>query len=382
MSLYHIVFLLLLAGAVWEHYQSRTPKGLFWLAFLALTAMLCFRFGQGTDYFSYAAIYHTVPGNLQQSLTAPVHAEVGWRLLCGIFRTANAPFPVFIGVLSVYMMVLFLRFVFAYGGNRKFLALLLCYHTLYLTYFFSVLRQGVVAVTFIGLMLPWLLKRDYLKYYLCAAVLVTIHSAALVLVILPLFMGIQLKFKQLVALVLLGFFAGVALSAVDIGVFLSRYLSIHYLGESDVSIVAVLERIGTFAVVAFCYYIYLDGEEPNQRSNWFVLFKIYAISVCLYNILMWSALISSRTVYFFKLAEIVLLCNCIIGSKKSRTLIFSFCVALTALLYVKNIDSYLEQGAYRNASVVDYPYVSIFNQEEIMDYRSDLFGYPFPERKR
>ena len=51
MSLYLIVFVLLLAFSVYEYWKRQTQKWLYWIAFGILTVMLCLRYGQGTDYF-------------------------------------------------------------------------------------------------------------------------------------------------------------------------------------------------------------------------------------------------------------------------------------------------------------------------------------------
>lgn len=379
MSPYHMILLLLLAGTVVEHIQKRTSKVYFAVSFLVLSGFLCFRFGQGTDYFGYAYIYHSLPANpLQAVHTDWIHSEIGWKILCACFRALGVSFPVFVMILSVCMLILFFRFLQKFGGNRKMFALLICYHTLYLTYFFSVLRQGIVAAVFLGVLLPWLLRRDYVKYYIISAVLISIHSVSAVLLILPLLQGVQLKYKQLIGLVVLGFLLGVACYAVDVGVLLAKVLPIVYLGESDLSVVALLERIGTFLVVAFCYYVYLEGQEPDQADGFCKLFKIYALGMFLYNLLMWSPLISSRLCYLFKLVEIILICGCIVRCKKSQTIVLVYCVALCSVVYLKNINSYIQQANYQNASVVNYPYVSVFNWTDILNYRTDTIDYPFP----
>lgn len=378
MSLYHIVFLWLILCAVLEHIFQKTPKGLFALSFLALSAMLCLRFGQGTDYFNYAAIYYTVPGNPVASLTAPVHAEVGWKILCSFFRAAGASFPVFIFCLSVYMMTMLLRFLKLFGGEKKLLILLLCYHTLYMSYFMSILRQALVIVTLLGLLLPWLLQRKYLRFCIVTLALSSLHSIALLLLLLPLLRGVQLKVKQCVALVILGFAVGVAFCTVDIAAILNRFKAHVYFRDAQISVVAIAERIFSFAVVTFAYYLHFQGTEPDQNDPLHIVYKTYTIGLLLYGVLMWSALISSRTVYIFKVVEIFLLCVCLPACKKSRHMVFIYLVALSALLYVKNVGSYLEQGSYTNANMINYPYVSVFDQQEILNYRSDLNNYPFP----
>lgn len=378
MSLYHIVFAVLAVGAVWEHIQKKTPRRLFAVSFLILTAMLCLRFGQGQDYFNYSQIFFALPANpLEAIRNQNIHSEPGWKVLCCLFKLAGLRFPALIFAVSAYMMAMFWRFLRLYGGERKMLALVLCYHTMYLTYFMSVLRQGIIIATLLGLLIPWLMKGKYIRYCIVVFLISTIHTVALLLLLLPIIKELNLKFKHMVAVAALGFLVGIVLSLMDVGLILRRIVDHVYLTESDVSIVALLERVATFSVVTLCYYIYLDGMEPDQKDFLHVIYKIYAVGVFLYGVLMWSALISSRTVYILKVIEIIMICACITRCKKTAGIVLCYGLLLSSVLYVKNIDSYLEQGQYQNATVVDYPYVSIFNQKDILNYRQDTHNYPF-----
>lgn len=378
MSLYHIIFLWLLLCTVVEHIKEKTPNRLFLFSFLLLTVFLCLRFGQGTDYFNYANIYYALPSNpIKAALSTNIHSEIGWKVACGTFRALGASFPVLIFVVSVYMMGLFYRFLQRYGGERKLFTLFIAYHTLYLTYFMSVLRQGIVIATLLGVLLPLLQDRKYIKYCIITALLALIHSVALLLLLLPILQNLRLQFKHCVALVALGFCIGVVLSVINIGTLIRRVISHVYFTDTDISIIAVVERVLSFAVVTFCYYVYSQGKEPEQTDFLCALYKVYAIGIFLYGVLMWSALISSRTVYILKVIEIILLCTCLPHCKKSRHIVLLYCVLLSIGLYVKNIDSYLLQGQYQNATVLNYPYVTIFNQTDILNYRQDTINYPF-----
>ena len=379
MSVYHLVFFLLLAGAVVEHFRGKTPKLLFALSFLALTALLCFRFGQGQDYFGYAAIYRSIGTNPFRAILSAEHTEPGWKVPCSIFRAFGLKFPGFVFFLSLYMMAMLLRFVNRFGGNRKCLMLVLCFHTLYMTYFMSGLRQAVVVITFLAILLPWLLEGKYIRYFVGAALLLSIHTVALVLFLMPLIKGLRFNFRQLVALVVAGFMLGIFLSVINVGLILKKLLNVYtyYLTESNISIFAALERVASFAVVTLCLYAYMDGIEPKQNHPLLVIFKLYCLGLFIYGVLLWSQLISSRAIYAFKIVEVILLCTCIDKCKKSRTLVFLFCIALSSLLYFKNIGNYLSQAGYKNASIVNYPYVTIFNQTDILNYREDVVSYPF-----
>ena len=61
MNLYLLVFLLLAAGAVLEWYKPQYKESVYWICWTAAAACLCLRFGQGTDYVTYHAIYETIP---------------------------------------------------------------------------------------------------------------------------------------------------------------------------------------------------------------------------------------------------------------------------------------------------------------------------------
>lgn len=377
MSLYLIVLLWLILCAVVEHIKGKTPRVLYVISFLVLAAMLCLRFGQGQDYFNYAGIYRWLADDFMEAINGPVHTEPGWKVLCFLFRKASISFPGFVFAVSVYIVVMFGRFLHKFVAERKLLALLICYHTLYLSYFMSMLRQAIVIATFLGLLLPWLLDRKYWRYLLVTAMLCSIHSVGLVLFLLPIVGMLCFKFKQLVCIAAMGFLLGTILSLCNIGQILKLVLNIDYLGETDISVIALAERIITFAVVTFCLYTYFGGVEPEPDDPMLTVYKVYALGAFLYGCLMWSALISSRTVYIFKTVEIVLICGTLAKCKRAKLLVLLYCILLTTVLYVKNIGSYLEQGQYRNATVLSYPYVSVFNQKDILNYRQDTVDYPF-----
>ena len=176
MSLYHILFACLLLGVFIELSHKETPKVYFNICFSVLTLMLCLRFGQGADYYSYNSIFTTMPLTLPELLTYRFgKVEIGWRFLCAAFKLLGCSFPFMIFVLAILEMLLFLRFINRYCKYKLF-ALFLGYHTFYLTYLFGALRQALVIALFLGLLLEWLLQGKYLRY--CVAVCVCVCTVA------------------------------------------------------------------------------------------------------------------------------------------------------------------------------------------------------------
>ncbi|MCD8241302.1 MAG: hypothetical protein LUD73_02570, partial [Lachnospiraceae bacterium] len=61
MNFYLLVFLLLAAGAVLERFRPQYKNYIYGACWALMTALLCLRYGQGTDYITYEAIYNSIP---------------------------------------------------------------------------------------------------------------------------------------------------------------------------------------------------------------------------------------------------------------------------------------------------------------------------------
>ena len=115
MSLYLIVFLFLIALSVWEYIKG-PGKVQYYIALGVLSFLLVFRYGQGTDYLSYATIFYEAPKlfDFQQLLTVDLHGEPGWIFICALFRQLGLPFELLAILLSVLFMWCLHRFIQRY----------------------------------------------------------------------------------------------------------------------------------------------------------------------------------------------------------------------------------------------------------------------------
>lgn len=374
MSVYHPVFLILLGAAFWETFREKTPKWLFWGVFGLLTAMLCLRYGQGSDYFSYGHIYYELPTNLFAAFGATqIHGEWGWKLLCLLGRWANMPYPAFVLVLSLAMMGLYWRFL-ARFCRRPLLALLLGWHTLYLTYFFGILRQGLAIALFLGVLLEYLQKRRYWVYALGCLVCASFHSSALVLLVLPLLRELPWKETHLLLLCAAAWAGGLALATGVLNGLLERILPkavTYYLTAEPVSLGAIAERVVTFGVILLAWHR-ADRSQPQNR----LLFGVVAAGFAVYGGLLWMPLVASRTGYLLKAAEIALLGNLLPRKGWQKWAFFGFCAALAGFMYLKNLGSYLTHAQYFDwVTVWNYPYVPLFQHEAIREYLIPPYDY-------
>jgi hypothetical protein len=372
---YHILFLLLAAGAVYEWRSGATPAWLYRGLLLGLTLFLCLRYGQGSDYFSYGHIYRELPQNLWAALrSSNIHSEPGWKVLCVLCRSVGMPYPLFVALLSLGMMGLLTRFLGRYC-KFKLLGLLLCWHTLYLTYFFSILRQGLALALLLGLLLPWLEKKRYARYYLGCAVCALLHSSALILTLLPLLQVLPWKLKHLLVLTGIAWAGGLLLAS---GLFRGLLVQLlpravtKYLETGQVSLFAAAERLVSYGAVYLCWHWY--GEKTDARLR--LLMGIATVGLLLYGGTLWAPLVASRTAYYCKAVEIALLSTLLPRRGWQGAAALGFCLVLAAGMHAKNILSYIGQlPYYETVNLLNYPYVAVFWKEKIQKYLQLPYGY-------
>ena len=189
MSLYIIAGGILLLGAIYEVLNRKTSNFLYFVFFLGLVLMLCFRYGQGTDYFAYQYIYELMPETLSinelKASASSLHSEIGWKWLCAFFKMLGMDFYMFSGIIGTVTMLLLNNFIQKFCP-MKLTALLIAYPTLYLTSISSGLRQALVMCFFLGIMLDWYLKNKKWRYIVFVLLCISIHTSSWVLFLLVL----------------------------------------------------------------------------------------------------------------------------------------------------------------------------------------------------
>lgn len=368
MSLYLIVFLFLMVLSVWEFVKGAGKKQ-YYIALGVLSFLLVFRYGQGTDYLSYSELFYATPRlfDFQELLSAGLHGEPGWVFICALFRQLDLPFELLVILLSVLFMWLLHRFIHRYCKYSVF-ALLLAFPTIYMTYAVSVLRQAFALFVFLGILLPLLEKRKYILYCLITAGCALIHSSALVFLAAPFLRFFYLNWRRMAILSVLAAVGGFLLSK------LMFYIpQLNYYSYSTPNVLAIGERCSSTLVMALAFWKYLAVKPEKRPENKIIsmLLQIYLLGTLIYLFFWWNALISSRFCIYFKAVEIALFVLAIKSGGKRALAVAVYCLVLCAVLYYKNIDSYILQGNYYDfVNVFNYPWISIFNRERILDYRN------------
>lgn len=378
MSLYLIVFAMLVGFAVCEYRKGKTQTRLYWIAFFVLSMMLCFRYAQGQDYYGYYVNYLLTPKiwNPLKVITVKIHGEVGWLLLCALCRGFAMPFDMVVCFLSLFELVCIHRFVSRWCPLRT-VALLLMFPTIYLTYAMSALRQGMVLLFFLGFMIQWFHEGKWKHYLIATGVCLFFHTSALVFLTLFALRWIRLDGKW--ALLLIGLSAAGGMMASWLLPKISSVFATY--ANSSFSIVAIGERAVSLAIILYIFWDTLKAR--NCRTLLGLLLQIYLYGAIIYAFLMWNALISARFNIYFKSVEVMLFAVALLRPGKlpvlgirNKDAVAAYLLMLTVVMYFKNIHSYILQGDYfEGTNVFNYPYFSIFDMDAVDAWRTIPYDF-------
>lgn len=350
--MYWFAYLLIVIFAVIEYCTGKKSKVTYLISFAVLTAMICLRYGQGMDYFSYKHLYYK-----------PVHGEIGFTFVSGIFAGLGIPFEIFLASVSLFLMAMIHRFIRLFSPMPM-LSLVLFYPTIYLTYYYSAIRQAVAIAIFLGFMVKWL-KEDKIIQYICGCFLLMLfHSSSFVLIIL-----VVLKYFPVKKLY---YFLPVSIT-IGLVLYLPRTQKIlkgipqikPYISDSELSVFGILERIVLFGIITLLYYCV---KEKGSHSFSVLLYKIYIVGFLISMATFPYSLLCSRMAAPFKAVELILIPIFLCEVPAFRKLVFTFILAYTALMLAKNLTAYINQTYYyKDINFLNYPYVSVFDKE-ITDY--------------
>ncbi len=392
MSLYFLTFLLLAAGVLLVWFRFPHEEKIYQGCWMAMAACLCFRFGQGTDYITYHALYETIPAvmDLSKGYICGFYPEIGWRVLSAAFKVFHAPFWIFTMTLGLFEMLLLHRYLGRYGRSKT-MGLFMLYPVLFITYMVSGLRQGLAICVFLGILVPFYVEKQWVRYILGALAASAFHRVGYVWLLLPIVS--YLPVWMMAGAVGLSFACGLVLQVHAVEKWFTELVPAYHLKqfllEGTVSYFALSERLLSFCVLCVLYFWYQKKYTviEKQTEN---LFKAYMCGTCFYLLLCGSSYYASRYCVIFKVLEGAVLLSMIQWDQWIPRLAAVFFFGLTLLMGCKNLDAMIREGIWYDSSVVNiwnFPYVSVFDRDKIMDYIPydeilwEIYGYNIEDQK-
>lgn len=369
--MYYIALSLILLGVIKECFSYKTDKWYFHFCFILIALMACFRYGQGTDYYGYYAVFKEFSNSIASGGDfSSMRTEYGYSLMMYFAYMLRLPYWAFMMIATGVIMVLcyfFLRRCCEYSMT----SLLLFYVYFYMIYGLSATRQGLATSIFLCFAYPILgreilQKKDILRYEFVILLASLFHASVLVLALLPIMN--RLSISPTVYLLAFIVCVGILLAKINV----MAYLPIGSLA-ARMEIYSATKNTNFFALFSRMFLILPLIFYKQESSWWFEKNKRYFfMGFVIYSIISFSDLTATRVwSYFYPFLFILI--PCIVYNDKSVKSRYYICfyVLLSVFMWLKDINAVINQGKYVDCNVFTYPYVSIFEGEEVIEnYRT------------
>lgn len=367
--MYWIVFCLILIITILEIKNKKISRNRFYFIYFVLIVFTALRQGQGSDYYNYKEIYSEVRRITDTSFfPLLLMKDPGYAFLNYMAIQCGMSYELFMSLFSILIMLIAYPF-FSTVCKKSGIALFLFYTTFYLVYFFSGIRQGFTIAVLLGILYPLLMKKKYSKYVVVTLLASLIHQSIIISLGFLFIHKLNISTKYLLLLTLPLMF--VLASRMNI----IQYIPIsfvqkrleYYVGNDKLS-VQYLAMIVRFLVLVPVFLvpesIYKNNMELRGLRNiiWFGFF-IYAF-------FSFSDLTASRLSWYSRVFEglfVTLLVYKTQLAKINKQLCVWF-ITLAFVLFAKDIFSFMQQGEYENCNIISYPYLTLFDNEETIQY--------------
>ena len=379
--MYICVLALVLTLTGLSYLKKVSAATIYIITLCVLTLFLALRFGQGSDYWGYRNLFERMPAvfdfNADVYNTDKFHGEIGWKLMMNLFKYLGMNFETVIVLLSFVEMALIAWALERYCGEHKMLGLLILFPTVYLTYFFSTLRQGFVIPINLSVLLPLLQKKRYIPYAAVTLLLCLIHRSSLLL-LLPLLL-VKMSHRTFHVLLVASGVGGVLLCVTSAWDYIHQFVCYIYpaLGNEmvvEVNFLALGERFLTGGVIFVLFHLLCrDGVASYEVE---ILYKAYMLANMFYFILMGSQTLAGRFSMIFKCVEVILLpmllgmymCSRPLRARCTGAYVYVYCMLLTSALTLYHLGFCSEEGNYYEYyNAFEYPYISIFQKDRVYE---------------
>ena len=373
--MYWIVFLFIATCALFEIRNKRVNKSTFYLVYAILVLMVVLRQGQGSDYYNYLSIYNEVDSLTSQSslLSLAIMSDPLYAFFNYVAIQLGVSYKWFAAITSFTIMMLMYRF-YKNHCHRSAVCLFMLYAMFYLIYPYSAVRQGLAMAILLGVMYPLLKERKLMKFYCVLFVTTLIHQSVIVCAIMPFVYRMKIN-KSVLTLIV------ICCSAIMVlGVNWLSFLPLpavirsradYYLEDgSSVQLLAMLVRIAAILPIFL-----VSNTKYKANAELAGVRNLLLAGFVIYSLFSFSDLIASRMAVYFRVFEgfFIYLLLFKSGLRKLNMQIGVYYFIVAVVLFTKDINSFIQQGDYKNCNIITYPYLTVFDSNTtIMYYRHDL----------
>ena len=355
-----IIFVLVFFSLI-EVFTGRKSRLWFNVAYILITFVAVFRYGQMDDYFSYYQYYENPDG----------YAEVDplYGAITNFFKSLSVSYVVFVSVMSFVCMAFAYRF-FAIDCGASCLSLLIFYtYTFLLCCPLGAFRQGICLS--ILLFLYHRIKENRNKlFYFWVIVGCFIHLSFIVVLIIPTLMRLDIFNKSYIIYFVLGFIA-LAFTGLSIAQFLP-FDRITYYEEGGGESMWLRMILRILIIIPVILY------KPDYGTDGYYSKAICLVGFGLYCFLSFNDLVAGRIEYYFRTFICLFAAYVVSNFKWKFRMGVQLCLLLSVhlILWFKNMSVEIERMYYREGTtVLNFPFISVFDKSELKEYSGiDTFG--------
>lgn len=374
--IYIILFIIIsILTFIFGIYKNKSKMAFTFISII-ITFMSMFRYGSGTDYFAYMWHYNINPSSIFDSILYKSNMNIGYRVIMGISKEFNISFEVFILCLSIIVCTIFFVTI-AKNSYFPIMSLLVFYGVYFHIYVNSALRQGIAMAIFIWALLYFYKNGKVVKYIIFIIIASLFHYSVLITLMVPFLQYLYKKYFENYRVNIVLFMIGIAsfiFGGEKVIVYLTNIFGISIGYEATgANILAILLRIIMLLTIWILY--------RNSNKNLLTQFDKLCIYIYFINTILFIAIsnmsVLSRLTEYFSLLDIFIIPNLISRCKFKIIKVggILFVIILIVSVFIKDQYSFIEQGEYFNRKLLSYPYVTIFNKDDIYKYRNINSSY-------
>lgn len=355
----YIFILMLLIISVLHRDKKNENKIYNYLTIFSIF-LIIFRFGVGTDYFSYEYLYNLIDvNNLNYSISIIPNMELLFKFLMIIFKFIGIPFHIFSIIISSTIMLLIYRFIRCKSPN-KLLSLLLLFSTFYIVWVLSALRQGLVVAVLLNVYFTETKLSSWMKV-LITLIMTLIHTSAILAGVMYLLSKIKLEKKYYLLFAIIG----LLFHFIPVELYINYLENIpvlskvsFYIDDIPISIlsITVIMRLVFFSIV-YCNYDKLVSAYGDRT-----FFNFVIINYVVYFLLIFSSLTASRISIYGYLSLIIVIPMIISLTDYSKiyNVLLSIVIVFSGFSFYKESTAYIDQSGY-TGSFISMNFESIIN---------------------
>jgi hypothetical protein len=314
------------------------------ISFLLIFIFLAIRYNFGNDYQNYFKDFLEI--NRYDSinyLNNSFHYEAGWLFLCRLFKPLG--FFAMVIFLSLFNCVVYYWFIHKYVPVKYywFAVFLYTFDPAFMLTHLTAMRQSVAIAMFV-LSIPYIYKKDLVRYLLCITIAFLFHSSALILIPVFLIGVFNWKINKTWAIVLFGVFVMLFVSVKfllpAINEIIRNYFIKYeiYQGTSQ----QLNSGFGIFVVAVLFVFTLYYARFQNQENS--VLFKLAVLSFVIVPLSLSISLISRIGMYF---ATATILVYALILAESKAVFVKYFFAVFLIMFTLYNFGMFFNSDIYR-----------------------------------